>query len=345
MNVIFRVDASINIGSGHVMRCLTLAQQLQKEKNARVYFISRVLEGNLIDFIKEKGFEVKTLSKNDKVLNNLEGYQKWLTVSQQFDVEQTIQILTDLDISIDLLVIDSYAIDIEWENKIRPYVKKIMVIDDLANRKHDCDILLDQNYSENMFNKYNGLVPDNCELRIGPKYLLLRDEFYKVKKNIKHRTGNINNILVFFGGIDFTNETLKTIKALSKIDKKDLIINVVVGCKNQYKNEIEIFCKKDNRFIYHCQVNNMAELMNQADISIGAAGATTWERCFLHLPSIVISVAENQEKDCEFLSKKNFFYYLGRFNEINENDIKNMLNSIDKLKIINMIDCIKEVFL
>lgn len=339
MNIIFRVDASINIGSGHVMRCLTLAKQLQK-KNAKVYFISRVLEGNLIDFIKEKGFEVKTLSKNDKVLNNLEGYQKWLTVSQQFDVEQTIQILTDLDISIDLLVIDSYAIDIEWENKIRPYVKKIMVIDDLANRKHDCDILLDQNFYLNMEERYNGLVPINCKLFLGPRYVILREEFYEVKKHLRHRNGNIKNIFVFFGGIDITNETMKTLRAIILLKQKDIVVNVVVGKNNPYKESIEKFCRKYDNINYYCQVDNMAELMNEADLAIGAGGTTTWERCFLGLPSLVIAVAENQieiAKNCD----GKILIYLGVNLEIDEKDIYKYIKGIKKDKLVQMINFIK----
>jgi len=340
MNIIFRVDASINIGSGHVMRCLTLAKQLQKEKNAKVYFISRKLEGNLIDLIRSKEFEVKILPKVDNVFNNLEGYQKWLTVSQQFDVEQTIQILTDLDISIDLLIIDSYAIDIEWENKIRPYVKKIMVIDDLANRKHDCDILLDQNFYLNMEERYNGLVPINCKLFLGPRYVILREEFYEVKKHLRHRNGNIKNIFVFFGGIDITNETMKTLRAIILLKQKDIVVNVVVGKNNPYKESIEKFCRKYDNINYYCQVDNMAELMNEADLAIGAGGTTTWERCFLGLPSLVIAVAENQieiAKNCD----GKILIYLGVNLEIDEKDIYKYIKGIKKDKLVQMINFIK----
>lgn len=197
MIAVIRVDASTQIGSGHVMRCLTLAQKLKKEKQAEVYFVMRLLEGNLISLVKDKGFFVFTLSEA-AVNNDLQGYAKWLTVTQKQDAEDTKAAISALS-DIDLLVVDSYAINYVWENELRSRVKQIMVIDDLANRKHNCDILLDQNFYLNKEQRYIGLVPENCKLYLGPEFALLREEFYTAKANLRQRDGRIKNILVFFG--------------------------------------------------------------------------------------------------------------------------------------------------
>lgn len=297
--IVFRVDSSSQIGSGHLMRCLTLAEQLKNHAN--IMFISRNLEGNLNKLVEKNGYKLLTLPK---VLenNNLVGYEKWLTVKTQFDAEQTKNLLADLDVG--CLIIDSYAIDEEWENIVRPYVKKIMAIDDLANRRHNCDILLDQNYYCDMKTRYNKLVPTGCKLLLGPRYVLLREEFYEARQKIRARDGTIKNILVFFGGSDLTNETMKALHAIEEVNRIDITINVVVGASNKNKHEVENFCDKYKNMHYFCQVNNMAELMHKADLAIGAGGTTTWERCFLGLPAIVIAVADNQIKiseDCSYL--------------------------------------------
>lgn len=144
----------------------------------------------------------------------------------------------------DVLVIDSYAIDIKWESILRLHVKKIMVIDDLANRKHDCDILLDQNEYLNKDKRYEGLVPQNCKLLLGARYAILREEFYKAREKMRLRDGKIKNILVFFGGSDLSNETIKALEAIVLLQRQDIRVNVIVGQSNPNKEAIENFCKK-----------------------------------------------------------------------------------------------------
>lgn len=343
MIAVFRVDASTQIGSGHVMRCLTLAQKLKKEKQADVYFAMRLLDGNLIELVKSKGFTVFTLPKaplNDE----LKGYAKWLTATQMQDAEDTKAVISKLP-AIDLLVVDSYAIDYEWESMLRPYVKEIMVIDDLANRKHDCDILLDQNYSYNMHHKYDGLVPKTCQKYIGPQYLLLREEFYKAKKHLKKRDGSIKNILVFFGGSDLTNETKKAMEAIKLLNKPEIKVNVVVGASNKNKEQIKEICSCDERFAFYCQVENMAKLMNEADLAIGAGGTTTWERCFMELPSIVISVADNQHEGCKFIAENaGVISYLGKSSDVDAVTLEQAVTGISKAEYFLMIDKMKKIF-
>lgn len=326
MKIIFRVDSSTQIGSGHLMRCLTLAERKRKQYQAEVIFIIRDLEGSLIDLVERKGFKSIILPKSN-VEYNLNGYEKWLTVPQNVDAEEVKKILQDIG-QVDLLIVDSYAIDINWETIVRPFVKQIMVIDDLANRKHDCDVLLDQNFYLDKESRYNGLVPNYCKLCLGPEYALLREEFYEVKKNLRKRDGNIKNILVFFGGSDTTNETMKALKAIVMLERADITVNVIVGQSNQHKDMIASFCDNYDYMNYYCQVDNIAEFMNEADLSIGAGGTTTWERLFLELPSIVIAIAENQEKICEDCAKENYVLYIGRYYDVNEVDIYTAMKTI-----------------
>lgn len=336
--IVFRVDSSVQIGSGHLMRCLTLANQLTDR--AKILFVCRDLECNLSSLVKENGFDLIFLPRED-VNKNLIGYEKWLTVKQKFDAEQTKALLSDLDV--DYLVIDSYAIDEAWENVVRPYVKKIMVIDDLANRKHNCDILLDQNYYSDMDTRYNGLVPDDCKLLLGPQYVLLREEFYEARKKMRVRDGNIKNILVFFGGSDLTNETMKALQALKELNRQDIIVNVVIGVSNRNKKIVEQFCKHNKNIRYFCQVNNMAKLMNQADLAIGAGGTTTWERCFLGLPAIVIAIAENQIRISEDCDELGIIRYIGYASCVTTENITDTLKKMfGNNEIKNIIERLKK---
>ena len=185
------------------------------------------------------------------------------------DVKETIQILNNN--KPDWIIVDNYSIDIRWENKIRPYVDKIMVIDDLANRQHNCDLLLDQNYTNNR-GRYNNLLNPSATKLIGPKYVLLRKEFSvefpEVKKNKQ-----IENIFIFFGGSDPDNITCVALKALSRCNVIFSNIDVVIGSSNYYKNEVAYLVNKMHNAKLYEQVDNISDLMRKADIALGAGGA------------------------------------------------------------------------
>lgn len=317
MLAVIRADASTSIGSGHVMRCLTLAHRLKKEENAKVVFVMRVLPGNLIGVVEKQGFEVLKLSPANKRYS-LNGYGLWLTVPMEVDAQQTIEVLQHYlqehgcDV-VNRLIVDSYALDEQWERMLHPYCKEIMVIDDLANRRHECDILLDQNFYLNKDVRYAGLVPEHCKMLLGPEYALLREEFYEAKKHLRKRDGNIKNILVFYGGSDLTNETEKAIKALVQLHDEgyNFTADVITGVSNSCREKIEKICSKYHFLHYYCQVSNMAEFMNKADLMLGAGGSTTWERLYMELPALVTAVAENQIQGCEDCSQAGIIEYLG----------------------------------
>ncbi len=301
MNVIFRVDASVRIGSGHLMRCLTLAN-VMRDQGAEVLFVCRDLPGNLCHLLRKRGFRVQQLP--DPVLYH-QGERRGADgdlapeVDAQTDADETMAVLVaeskrTTNWGIDLLVVDHYALDFSWEEKMRPWTRRIMVIDDLADRRHDCDVLLDQNYYNNLENRYESLLPDHCLRLLGPKYVLLRPEFLVERQRLRERDGIVRQMLVFFGGSDPSNETGKALQAIQMLGEVDIAVDVVVGAGNPHQDQIRQLCSRMPGACFHCQIDNMAELMAGADLAIGAGGTAMWERCYLGLPSLVVTVADNQ---------------------------------------------------
>ncbi len=328
MKIVIRVDSSVLIGSGHLMRCLTLAQRYSREGH-KVIFVCRDLVGNMVRLVQQNGFILKMLPAVE-LKDDLQGYAEWLTVTQEQDAEDTIEVVKNQG-KVDRLVVDSYAIDSIWEKLLRPYVGEILVIDDLANRQHDCDILLDQNFYLDRESRYQGLVSRHCQMLLGPKHALLREEFYRVKETMRTRDGKVHSILVFYGGVDATDETTKAIRALISLQEAgvlaDVQVTVVVGQSNGRKENIAELCHSAS-FTYLCQVSNMAELMAEADLMLGAGGSTTWERCFLQLPAIVTAIAENQFQICEDCAEAELIYYLGHWDEVKQEDISQAIKDV-----------------
>ena len=319
MRIAIRVDASASIGSGHVMRCLTLADRL-REHGAYVFFLCREQPGNMNPYIEEKGYRVHRL--------NLAGQSPGEGWDCLADAEQTRTALEAAGPPVAWLVVDHYDIDEQWEMVERPYVKKIMVIDDLANRRHDCEVLLDQNYYPNMEHRYDKLVPSRCRRLLGPAYALLRPEFLEARKNMRRRHGNIERILVFFGGSDPTNETEKTLFALRLLNRPDIALDVVVGSANPQSQRIERLCTELPNAVFHCQIGNMAELIVKADLAIGAGGSSTWERCFLGLPALTVIVADNQAETTISMAEAGAIWNLGPAAEVTPDSLVQALQQI-----------------
>jgi UDP-2,4-diacetamido-2,4,6-trideoxy-beta-L-altropyranose hydrolase len=225
----------------------------------------------------------------------------WSGIDWKVDVKNTLAVLDRMP-KLSWLLVDHYALDTRWEQQMRPFTGKIMVIDDLADRPHDCDLLLDQNQYTGLERRYDGLVPDHCERLLGPRYALLRPEFAAARKTLRHRDGQVRRIFIFFGGSDLTNETSKALEAIRLLNRSDIAVDVVVGASNPKGDQIREICQRMPNTDFHIQVENMAELMAAADLAIGAGGTTTWERCCLGLPSIVLVLADNQREVAEAMS-------------------------------------------
>jgi len=338
MKIFFRTDASNKIGSGHVMRCLALAEELHKQ-GCRVHFICRAHPGHLGGMITEKGFSLSLLPSPEQQKNAEMGnddYAAWLGVSQDEDAEQTIDALGSKHW--DWLIVDHYSLDVHWEKKIRSHVTRIMAIDDLANRKHDCDLLLDQNYFlKEVFNhkstkgtekeaqeqhagpgcsQYIGLVPEDCRLLLGPRYALLRPEYAQYRRTMNQRTGEIKQVLVFMGGSDNADITGTALEALSVPELAHVQVDVVVGANNPHKDKIAQQAEERSSTYPYGPRPHLADLMSRAGLAIGGGGVTTWERMCLGLPSIVICVAENQRPACEALYQAGLIHYLGFWKDV-----------------------------
>ncbi|UCV10585.1 UDP-2,4-diacetamido-2,4,6-trideoxy-beta-L-altropyranose hydrolase [Dechloromonas denitrificans] len=301
MRILIRTDASVKIGSGHLMRCLTLADQLVGA-GAEVAFVCRDLPGAMFDLLSMRGFRFAKLPSVEDGC-----------VSQQRDAAETTEAIGQLySDRLDWLIVDHYLLDASWEQLLRPCTRKIMVIDDLADRSHDCELLLDQNYYHGFERRYDELLPPQCVSLLGPGYVLLRPEFADAKKQLIFRDGIVKRILVFFGATDPCMQTQKVIEAFKQLSRPDITVDIVVGQTNPFCHAIQACCADFRNINFHCQVSNMAELILKADLGIGAGGAAMWERCYLGLPTITVVFADNQLRTTEDVADVGAIEYLGQ---------------------------------
>lgn len=299
LRVAFRTDASIQIGTGHVMRCLTLADALA-ERGAECLFISRAHEGNLNALIETRGHALLELSAGQAAAaeGGNPAHEHWLGISWQEDAQQTL--LAFDGTMVDWLVIDHYALDVHWETALRPACRRLMVIDDLADRSHVCDLLLDQNLGRRRAD-YLDLIPRACSLLAGPKYALLRPEFAALRdESLARRSdGTLEHLLITLGGVDKDNVTGKVLEALATWHDRlpaPLRVSVIMGPRAPWRGHVQ---EQAERMPWPTQVavgvTDMARRMADADLIIGAAGTTSWERCCLGVPSVQVVLAGNQK--------------------------------------------------
>lgn len=318
--VLIRCDASNLIGSGHVIRCRTLARVLHK-RGVDVTFICRSQLGDLISCL-EKEFCVLSLPQQE--LSACEGlkqralYSAWLGCDQGCDASLTLKAIKDAGITtINWLVVDHYGIDSKWEEIVKhgladmKIFPKLLVIDDLADRSHIADIILDQNYScHSNTTRYKALVPRKCIQLLGPHYALLADEY--AKRDLPPRKlKEVKRVLIFFGGVDRNNLTCRALEALKDSGLSHLQIDVVIGLQAIYFKQVQKLVSLLPNATLYCGLPSLAPLMAHADLCLGAGGSTTWERACLGLPTLAVAAAENQIPIAESLDKKNYQKLLG----------------------------------
>lgn len=311
IRVVIRTDASLQIGTGHVMRCLTLATELL-QRGAEVQFICRLHDGHLMDFIEGRGFAVVALPKGATLravgTKDMLDHGHWLECDWRTDVDQCSAAISD---PVDWIIVDHYALDHRWETAMRDQSSQIMCIDDLADRQHDCDVLLDQGlgrYHEN----YRGLVPEHARLFLGPDYALLRPEFMQWRSVSLARRANpqLRHILIAMGGVDADNVSGRVLSALQGMEIVTLDrITVILGSRAPWRHYVLGQAKHGpipTRVF--SDVDNMAELMTSCDLAFGAGGTTTWERCALGVPSIIFTLAKNQHNIASFMQQTSAAY-------------------------------------
>jgi UDP-2,4-diacetamido-2,4,6-trideoxy-beta-L-altropyranose hydrolase len=302
-DIIIRVDASVEIGAGHVMRCLAIARAFQGQ-GYTCTFLCRLLDGNLNDYIRSESFSVIELSKPKQVETlgmdeHSPSHARWLGVSWKVDAVECEAFLNERSGKPVLLIVDSYALDFQWELAMTPLVEKIMVIDDLVDRRHDCDFLLDQTFGRQT-SDYSHLISDRCNyVFCGANYALLRPEFAAERPfalSRRNSTKTVQNIFISMGGVDKNNVTGMVLNELESLSvEEDCLIQVVLRVDAPYFDAVSNQVKESHLNIDLLPgVNNMAELMANADIAIGAAGGTAWERCCLGLPALMTVLADNQ---------------------------------------------------
>lgn len=324
MKCIIRADASVQIGSGHIIRCLTLANEL-KNKNVEVHFVCKEHKGHLIDFLKENKFPVYSLSLPQQSSTNSEkqitAHDFLLQDSWQNDALQTLHKIYSLG-KIDWLIVDHYALEEKWETALRPFVKKIFVIDDLADRKHNADLLLDQNFHINNNHRYKKLVPETCKLLPGPEYALLRPQFHKLRQNLAPKNFPPKEILIFFGSSDPSGLTTKAIQALQKLNQDhEFTTHIIIGQISSCKEKVLHAAQNLKNSIVYDRFIAIENVMVKCDFFIGAGGSTTWERCCLGLPSLIITTADNQMSFSEELAQANAQIHLGYYEKITTDQI------------------------
>jgi len=347
MNIVFRVDASIEMGIGHVMRCLTLADAL-RDKGAQCHFVCREHPGHLIDLIIDQGHQAYLLplcqtdnyADDGQTESSQLAHAHWLGCDWPTDVRQTVDNIGHL--KADWLIVDHYALDEHWEQQLRPFCNKIMVIDDLADRHHDCVLLLDQTFGR-LAKDYERLVSAGCTILTGAKYALLRPEFAELRDYslTRRKTGQFKNLLISMGGVDKDNATGVVLRSLKKTClPKKCHITVVMGVNSPWLEDVKS-CAEALPWQVEVKVNikNMAQIMADSDLAIGAAGSTSWERCCLGVPTLMIVLADNQEVIASALQGHGAATTLGKLSK--KCILKNMESVL--IKILNDIDNIKKM--
>jgi len=319
----FRVDASEAIGLGHVMRCLTLAQELYLH-DVECVFLCRDLP---------KQIESKILNSRSAIK-----YLRYSTSSSgdpfEIDIEKdaalTLQSLCVYSNRTIYLVVDHYGIDVTWEKIVMPAVSRSLVIDDMANRSHLCDVLLDQTYNRRS-DDYKWYVTSDTSILTGTQFALLRPEFNTSRKAALSRRldhTKVKNILINFGGGDYNDLSSWCLRTIyNNFESSSLELTVVLGAAAQNQQEVQHLVARSmvpTKILF--DVEDMYELMLKADVAIGAAGSTSWERCCLGLPTIMFVIAENQGKIAAELAKK------GAVSLVEGDDLENtFINALENL--------------
>jgi UDP-2,4-diacetamido-2,4,6-trideoxy-beta-L-altropyranose hydrolase len=328
--IVFRTDASLQIGAGHVMRCLTLADALQAV-GWQCHFICRPHPGHLGALIEQRGHTLHwlPLMKTPAINPATTGpaHAHWLGTDAAIDAAQTASILQPLHP--DWLVVDHYALDATWQTSMRPLTRRILVIDDLADRPHVADLLLDQNLGSTEA-AYRPLVPPQCQLLVGARYALLRPEFAALRSICRQRRALSrpwSTLLVSMGGVDPDNLTGAILDQLGELSfAASLRVDVVLGSTAPWLNSLtDTLKKRPFQATLHAGTRHVARLMADVDLAIGAAGTTAWERCCLGLPTLLYVLADNQHSNGTALASAGAAVLINRASQI---DLKHQLTQL-----------------
>ena len=347
MNIIIRADVHHKIGMGHIMRCLKLLSYYDNNMND-ITFICKKYNNLIDDTTLNKMYEKISINynidfievENDNYID-LNDMTTWLAEPYQNDCNKTIKLLKHET----YLIIDHYSIDKKWEIMIKNHVKKIIVIEDYIKREHYCDIII--NCTITNASLYNNLLNKNCKILLGMEYALIGKDFFIQDIGMRE----YNRISIFISGSDITDETSKIIRLCKIFNNKynnKYVFDVIVGSLNINYSYIKNFCEKNKNFNLFYNIDNMAEILNKSYISIGSLGQSLFERMALKIPSIMMSIVDNQKYIIDTLIKSDTFIFFGniplKYDKILEESINKLYNiDIYKEKQINCEKFIKNI--
>jgi UDP-2,4-diacetamido-2,4,6-trideoxy-beta-L-altropyranose hydrolase len=301
-----RADANSIIGSGHIMRCLSIAKALKK-KGQNTTFITA--DRNAQELIDRHGFSIICLQSSWNDLSNELGSLKSLIIKEKMNS----------------ILIDSYYADSAYLGEIKK-LTKVIYMDDLNQGIYPVDALINYNiYADrlNLINRY----PKETKLMIGCSYVPLREEFISIKH---HGNESIQNILITTGGSDTYNSAGQIIEAIRSNYRLDFLgLHIVIGPLNQNKDNLEELAKQFRNIYLHYNVSNMSALMQDNDIAVSAGGSTLYELCACGIPAISFSYADNQRMGTQEFHNQGCIYYAG---DIRDNAIQCMDNMIARIQ-------------
>lgn len=276
---VFRADASPTLGGGHVMRCLALADRLEREGWETAFACSPETP-QVVPFLAKSNHPVLEISDDDA--DPL--FRHWSNGT-------------------DWLVVDHYGLDAAFESRCRPWARRILVIDDLANRRHDGDLLLDPTCGRRV-SAYRGLTPHACWVLAGAAYMPLRPQFAQWReKRLVQGTRPGDRILVSMGLSD-SGSTIRRVLDGIKATDLNAVVAVVAGARERELEALrEIARRSSLRISVHNQVEDMARLMATCNLAFGAGGMSSWERCVLGLPALIVITADNQRSVARALAE------------------------------------------
>jgi len=313
MRIAFRTDSSSEIGIGHLVRCLVLADEFRRRGHECI-FICGDLPGHQGAMVMEHGHQLFTLSQNSALRNNTD-----IKMLLDQDITETRSLITTR--RVEWLVIDHYAIDERWEAGVRSEALAILAIDDLADRVHDCDVLIDQNPFPDADKRYRNRVGPGTLLMLGPEYALLRSEFPAMRRNLDRHFEEASRLLVGFGGADPTNATERVVSALLEGLGETMEMVVAAGPANPHFARLRGRWEGRRHIQLHRNLKCMAEVMAEADLAIGGGGVNALERCALGLPSLTYAIADNQVIPSETLSGIGAAQFMGRIENFDSEEL------------------------
>jgi UDP-2,4-diacetamido-2,4,6-trideoxy-beta-L-altropyranose hydrolase len=290
-------------------------------------FLHRLHSGHLVSSIERRGHEVITLESPevDTALADPADYEAWLGVSMERDAAECGRMLARR--RIDWLVVDHYGLGLKWEQAMKEHVKRLLVIDDLANRAHAADILVDQNYWPDPHARYRDLVPPRARCLMGPRFAIMGPEYHQARLDVRPREGVPHRVLVYYGGSDLSGETLRAIRVLGTAEFARVHVDVVIGANSPHTQAIRELAADRPGTIVHGPSDTLVDLTKAVDLALGAGGSSTWERCTLGLPCIATAIAPNQVELSRTLHDEGLTYFLGIAHQVSDGDLIAALRS------------------